>query len=178
MKTKIYLFSLALFVFQMGLLAQSFSFSYGAYADFNRVVYKPVGQDAIKYTKSSDVGIVLAPRVNLFDYDDIATLSLGSRIGLGVNTEKADMRFQFHAPVLVGINFGNASSPYARSSTGGFVEVGYEFSRIIGNNPMISRDGIRYDVGIRLSYFELSFHQIFIDDKINAFGVSLLYNYR
>ncbi len=148
---------LSLFAFVPMLSGQiSFSHSLGG------SIY--IGEDA------SVPGIMYSPRVNLVEFGDEGTISLGTHLGMWLeyNSQAGASAFALDAPLMAEVNFGMAANPYTSSSFGGYAGIGYgissfgsagAFGSFNGNGGIgvVVNGGIRAiilgaPVGLRASY--------------------------
>jgi hypothetical protein len=114
-------------------------------------------------------GSVYSPRLNIINLTNGLTASLGSHIGLILNTNRDNSGatkqsfIGFELPIMLELNLGRSSHPLNLSSFGGFIGLGYGFSTMNQAEPgeamtkgMFLVGGCRFkgDWGIKLSYLE------------------------
>lgn len=118
----------------------------------------------IYYSNSNDGnanawGINYSPRVNIMDFSDEASLSLGSNIGIGVagmfsksGSGKDNYTLLLDVPALLELNLGSGSGENAEADFGGFVGVGYGFNRMNYSNLLstsVNSNGPLFTAGFR-----------------------------
>lgn len=108
-------------------------------------------------------GIVVAPRLNIVDLSDAASISVGTFASLKYfstpdgSRELPETRFGFEAPVIVSINFGRDANEYAIEQFGFVVGVGYNYGQLTlsgeGYEELLRTDGVTIVGGVRIQAF-------------------------
>ena len=108
-------------------------------------------------------GIIVAPRLNIVDLSDAASVSVGTFASLlyfstpDGTMQLPETRFGFEAPVVVSINFGRDANEYAIEQFGFVVGLGYNYGQLTlsgdGYEELLRSDGITIMGGIRVHAF-------------------------
>lgn len=82
--------------------------------------------------QASATAIMYSPRVNFLELSDELTVSAGTHLGLGIvyNSQTGENSFAFDFPFVAEINLGHGANADTRSTFGGFLGLGYGYSRI------------------------------------------------
>ncbi len=99
---------------------------------------------------ASGSGIVYSPRLNLLNFNDNATLSLGTHLAFGIdlNSQEGASNFVFDFPIMAELNVGHACNTDNTNAAGFYVGAGYGFnSEGLGmNTGLVLNGGFRTNV--------------------------------
>jgi len=108
-------------------------------------------------------GLVVAPRVNIVDLSDNASVSIGTKASLlyfslaNGSQDLPETRLGFDAPVFAMVNIGRESNDYAIEQMGFVVGIGYSFGQLTlsGDNyeEVLQADGVALMGGLRFQAF-------------------------
>lgn len=110
--------------------------------------------------RASAVGATYSPRLNVLEINEELTVSVGTHLGFGLdfNSREGANSLALDIPLMVELNFGNASQPGIESNFGGFVGFGYGISKIGSRTDFVSfsttdfneGSGLVLNAGLRL----------------------------
>jgi hypothetical protein len=183
MKTrKTFIFTCLLFMASTSGIAQvSFSHSLGA-----SYYFCPVAEG---------LGLMYSPRLNLASLGGESSFSIGTHLGLGLSFSSqsggeggSSSSYTLDLPIVLELNFGQASQPGASSMFGGFFGVGYGYSSIgssdswggISSNKTsgpLFNGGIRFDIANRPLGIRASYLKSLDKDAKDVIGVGISYNF-
>ena len=108
-------------------------------------------------------GLVVAPRINILDLTDAASLSVGTQASLMYyslaegSRDLPESRVGFEAPLMVQVNIGRDANDYAIEQMGFVVGVGYNYGQLKlsdeGNKETLKTTGVTVMGGIRFAAF-------------------------
>ena len=135
------------------------SFTVTAQFEFNWGAGIGIHQIGDKYSP----GLVVAPRINIFDLTDEASISIGTQASLMYfslaegSLDLPETRFGFEVPLMAMVNIGRDANTYAIEQMGFVVGVGYNFGQLTlsgdGYEDVLTTDGVTVMGGIRFSAF-------------------------
>jgi len=108
------------------------SFNLSAQYEFNWGAGLGIHQVGSRYSP----GLVIAPRLNIFDLSDNASVAVGTKASLMYfsladgSQELPETRVGFEAPAFVMVNIGRESNDYAIEQMGFVVGIGYSFGQL------------------------------------------------
>lgn len=118
----------AIIIFVLALIS-NFSFSQESFSH----AIGPAGFLGTRNATLHSVGLIYAPRLNLFEVGKSSTFSIGTYLGVGYNVDYKfvdDNQITVHIPVIIEYNFGLASNRNSyQNKNGGFLGIGYSFEQ-------------------------------------------------
>lgn len=154
-----------------------------------------VGGGLYASSKGAGWALMYAPRLNVVELADEMTVSVGTNLGLGLSgsansREGGSGTLLLDLPILAELNIGHAANNDANSDFGGFVGVGFGYSKMassvetnfgtsssnVTSTGVLFSGGLRavikgQSVGLRVSYMLNG-----ATDGANVFGLGLHYN--
>lgn len=166
------------------------SFNLSAQYEFNWGAGLGIHQVGTRYSP----GLVIAPRVNIFELSDNASVSVGTKVSMLYfslaegSQEIPETRVGFDAPVFAMVNIGRESNDYAIEQMGFVVGIGYSFGQLTlsGDNyeEVAKSDGVCLMGGLRFQAFgnrsmgvnvSQTFGRGTHRESLNSLSVRLLY---
>lgn len=143
--------------------------------------------------QAASYSVLYSPRLNLLEFGDEATFSIGTHLGGWVSLSSrgsSDDAYVLDVPIMAEVNFGQGAYSDTRGSFGGFAGVGYGVSFVGSSNSLgggasenmatgpVANIGIRtlisgQAVGLRLSYL----YNLNSNGDSDVFGLGLFYTF-
>lgn len=140
-------------------------------------------------------GLVVAPRVNIMDLSESASLSIGTKASLIYfsfaegSRELPETRVGFDAPVFAMVNIGREANDYSIEQMGFVVGIGYSFGQMTLSSDklddvVLKSDGVCLMGGLRFQAFgnrsmgvnvSQTFGRGTHKESLNSLSVRLLY---
>ncbi|WNJ18522.1 hypothetical protein [Pontibacter sp. G13] len=116
---------------------------------FGQLSFNHSAGGGVYFTPTSTDGCILySPRLNVVEFADEGTISIGTHLaGFIYYESQVGGAYAYDLPIMLEVNFGHAATPYTYSDFGGFAGVGYSMSEM--NSGWYESRGPVFNAGLR-----------------------------